>query len=36
MNALNTSARESSDGISQTKIGVNSLRETALNLKQMI
>ena len=36
MNALNTSARESSDGISQTKIGVNNLRETALNLKQMI
>lgn len=36
MNALNTSARESSDGISQTKIGVNNLRETALHLKQMI
>jgi len=36
MNALNTSARESSDGISQTKIGVNNLRETAVNLKQMI
>ncbi len=36
MNALNTSARESSDGISQTKIGVESLRETALHLKQMI
>ena len=36
MNALNTSARENSDGISQTKIGVNNLRETALGLKQLI
>ncbi|HEX8235564.1 MAG TPA: methyl-accepting chemotaxis protein [Abditibacteriaceae bacterium] len=36
MNALNTSARESSDGISQTKFGVDNLRQTALDLKQMI
>lgn len=36
MNDLNTSARETSDGVTLTKIGVNSLRETAVRLKQMI
>jgi len=36
MNALNIGARETSDGISQTKFGIENLREAALRLKQMI
>ncbi len=36
MDALNTGARETADGIGQTKIGVDNLRVTALKLKEMI
>jgi hypothetical protein len=36
MDALNTGARETADGIGQTKIGVDNLRVTALRLKEMI
>ena len=36
MDALNTGARETADGIGQTKIGVENLRTTALKLKEMI
>jgi methyl-accepting chemotaxis protein len=36
MDSLNTGARETADGIGQTKIGVENLRVTALKLKEMI
>lgn len=36
MDSLNTGARETADGIGQTKIGVESLRVTALKLKDML
>jgi len=36
MDSLNTGARETADGIGQTKIGVDNLRVTALKLKDMI
>lgn len=36
MESLNTGARETADGIGQTKIGVENLRVTALKLKEMI
>ena len=36
MDGLNTGARETADGIGQTKIGVENLRVTALKLKEMI
>ena len=36
MDALNTGARETADGIGQTKIGVENLRQTAIKLKEMV
>ncbi|NET91662.1 MAG: chemotaxis protein, partial [Kamptonema sp. SIO1D9] len=36
MNALNQAAKESAEGISQTKIGTHKLNETALELKEMV
>jgi len=36
MDSPNTGARETADGIGQTKIGVENLRVTALKLKEMI
>ena len=36
MDSLNTGARETADGIGQTKVGVENLRVTALKLKEMI
>ena len=36
MESLNTGARETADGIGQTKIGIENLRVTALKLKEMI
>src|SRR5205085_11166048 len=36
MDALNTGAKETANGIGQTKIGVDHLREAALKLRAMI
>jgi hypothetical protein len=36
MGAINAGARETAAGISQTKIGIERLRETALQLKAMV
>jgi methyl-accepting chemotaxis protein len=36
MNALNTAARETASGLSQTKVGIQKLNEAALELKSLI
>lgn len=36
MEALNTGARETADGIGQTKIGIDTLRDATLKLKEML